>query len=68
MDGENGEFDRDSELERGYELGEDRIALASGFHVLDARERLLLRLAYFEGLSQARSPAAWASPRSTSHG
>ena len=49
VDGENGEFDRDSALERGYELGEDRIALASGFHVLDARERLLLRLAYFEG-------------------
>ena len=54
VDGENGEFDRDSALERGYELGEDRIALASGFHVLDARERLLLRLAYFEGLSQAQ--------------
>ena len=54
VDGENGEFDRDSALEHGYELGEDRIALASGFHVLDARERLLLRLAYFEGLSQAQ--------------
>ena len=54
VDGENGEFDRDSAIERGYELGEDRIALASGFHVLDTRERLLLRLAYFEGLSQAQ--------------
>jgi len=54
VDGQNGEFDRESELDRGYELGEDRIALASGFRVLDARERLLLRLAYFEGLSQSR--------------
>ena len=54
VDGQNGEFDQDSALERGYELGEDRIALAGGFHVLDARERLLLRLAYFEGLSQVQ--------------
>jgi RNA polymerase sigma-B factor len=54
VDGQNGEFDRHSALERGYELGEDRIVLKHGFHVLDDRERLLLRLAYFEGLSQAR--------------
>ena len=54
VDGQNGEFDRDSALERGYELGENRIVLKDGFHVLDDRERLLLRLAYFEGLSQAR--------------
>jgi len=54
VDGENGELDRESALDRGYELGEDRIALARGFRVLDARERLLLRLAYFDGLSQSR--------------
>jgi RNA polymerase sigma-B factor len=54
VDGQNGEFDRDSALEQGYELGEDRILLSHGFHVLDDRERLLLRLAYFEGLSQAK--------------
>ncbi len=54
VDGQNGEFDRDGALEHGYELGEDRIALAGGFHVLDSRERLLLRFAYFEGLSQAQ--------------
>jgi RNA polymerase sigma-B factor len=54
VDGQNGEFDREAAVERGYELGEDRIALARGFRVLDARERLLLRLAYFEGLSQAQ--------------
>jgi RNA polymerase sigma-B factor len=52
--GQDGEFESHGELERGYELGEDRIALAGGFHVLDERERLLLRLAYFEGLSQAQ--------------
>jgi RNA polymerase sigma-B factor len=54
VDGQNGEFDRDAAVEQGYELGEDRIALARGFHVLDARERLLLRFAYFDGLSQAQ--------------
>ena len=54
VDGENGELDRESGFDRGYELGEDRIALARGFRVLDERERLLLRLAYFEGLSQAQ--------------
>lgn len=53
-DVETGEYDRDGALEHGYELGEDRIALADGFHVLDPRERLLLRLAYFEELSQAQ--------------
>jgi RNA polymerase sigma-B factor len=54
VDGQNGEFDRDSTVERGYELGEDRIALQRGFRVLDDRERLLIRLAYFEGMSQAK--------------
>jgi RNA polymerase sigma-B factor len=54
VDGQNGEFDRESALEHGYALGEDRIVLQRGFHVLDDRERLLLRLAYFEGLSQVR--------------
>jgi RNA polymerase sigma-B factor len=54
VDGQNGEFDRESELDRGYELGEDRVALARSFRVLDERERRLLRLAFFDGLSQAR--------------
>jgi RNA polymerase sigma-B factor len=54
VDGEGGELDRGSAIDEGYELGEDRIALARGFHVLDARERLLLRLAYFEGMSQSK--------------
>jgi RNA polymerase sigma-B factor len=52
VNGDNGEFERESAVDHGYELGEDRIALARGFRILDARERLLLRLAYFDSLSQ----------------
>jgi RNA polymerase sigma-B factor len=57
VEGDSEELDRDSALDQGYELGEDRIALARGFRVLDPRERLLLKLAYFEGMSQARIAA-----------
>ena len=39
-------------LEGGYERGEQRALLAAGFRVLDERERRLLHLRYFEGLSQ----------------
>ena len=52
VNGENGEFDQEASVDHGYELGEDRIALARGFQILDARERLLLRLAYFDSMSQ----------------
>jgi RNA polymerase sigma-B factor len=52
VDGDNGELERESALDHGYEIGEDRIALARGFRILDARERLLLRLAYFDSMSQ----------------
>jgi RNA polymerase sigma-B factor len=51
-DGPAGRHQPSGELERGYELGEDRALLADGFRVLDARERRLLHLAYFRGLSQ----------------
>jgi RNA polymerase sigma-B factor len=54
VDGQNGELDGESVLEHGYELGEDRIGGARSFRVLSPRERVLLRLAYFEGLSQAQ--------------
>jgi RNA polymerase sigma-B factor len=54
VDGENGEADRESLVEPGYELGEDRVTLARGFRVLDERERHLLRLGFFEGKSQAQ--------------
>lgn len=40
--------------ERGYETGEDRAVLAKAFRVLDQRERVLLHLAFFEGMSQYR--------------
>jgi len=40
--------------ESGYESGEDRALLARGFRALDQRERRLLHLAYFAGMSQAR--------------
>jgi len=40
--------------ERGYETGEDRALLAKGFRALDQRERRLIHLAYFAGMSQAR--------------
>jgi RNA polymerase sigma-B factor len=39
-------------LDSGYELGEQRAVLATAFQVLDSRERRLLHLRYFEGLSQ----------------
>jgi len=52
-------IERDVALEalaafRGYETGEDRALLARGFRALDQRERRLLHLAYFAGMSQAR--------------
>jgi RNA polymerase sigma-B factor len=42
----------DAVFERGYERGEQRALLAAGFRALDARERRLLHLRYFAGLSQ----------------
>lgn len=39
-------------LEGGYERGEQRALLAAGFRALDERERRLLHLRYFAGLSQ----------------
>src|SRR5215204_367297 len=40
--------------EQGYEEGENRAVLSRGFRALDERERRLLHLAYFEGMSQHR--------------
>jgi RNA polymerase sigma-B factor len=54
VDGQGGELERESLVEPGYELGEDRVALARSFRVLDERERRLLRLAFFDGLSQSK--------------
>jgi len=52
--GDGGEKELKSSTERGYETGEDRALLARGFRALDQRERMLLHLAYFGDLSQAR--------------
>jgi RNA polymerase sigma-B factor len=54
VDGENGSLEQSSAVEPGYELGEDRVTLAQCVHVLDDRERQLLQLAYFDGLSQSQ--------------
>jgi len=50
--GDDGYGDLEPQLEGGYERGEQRALLAAGFRVLDARERRLLHLRYFAGLSQ----------------
>jgi RNA polymerase sigma-B factor len=54
VDGQGGELEQGSAVEPGYELGEERATLAQGFRVLDERERRLLRLAFFDGLSQSQ--------------
>jgi RNA polymerase sigma-B factor len=50
--GADDELSLDGVLDGGYELGEQRAVLAAGFRVLNARERRLLHLRYFAGLSQ----------------
>jgi RNA polymerase sigma-B factor len=50
--GEEGYGDLEPQFDGGYERGEQRALLAAGFRVLDARERRVLHLRYFAGLSQ----------------
>ena len=52
--GDGGDAAVTTSTEEGYETGEDRALLARGFRALDQRERRLLHLAYFAGMSQAR--------------
>jgi RNA polymerase sigma-B factor len=52
--GDGPEVEITTSTEQGYESGEDRALLARGFRALDQRERRLLHLAYFAGMSQAR--------------
>jgi RNA polymerase sigma-B factor len=40
--------------EQQYEISEDRAVLAPGFRVLDERERKILHLRFFEGLTQSQ--------------
>jgi RNA polymerase sigma-B factor len=42
------------EVEHAYEVSEDRAVLAPGFRVLDERERRILHLRFFEGLTQSQ--------------
>jgi RNA polymerase sigma-B factor len=41
-------------IEHEYEVSEDRAVLAPGFRVLDPRERTILHLRFFEGLTQSQ--------------
>jgi RNA polymerase sigma-B factor len=50
----DGVLDWNCAVEGGYEAGEDRATLARGFRVLDERERRLLHLAFFKGMSQSQ--------------
>jgi RNA polymerase sigma-B factor len=43
--------------EHQYEVSEDRAVLAPGFRVLDERERRILHLRFFEGLTQSQIAA-----------
>ena len=54
---EEGELDPLESLgteEHQYEVSEDRAVLAPGFRVLDERERRILHLRFFEGLTQSQ--------------
>jgi len=42
------------EIEHEYEVSENRAVLAPGFRVLDERERAILHLRFFEGLTQSQ--------------
>jgi RNA polymerase sigma-B factor len=42
------------DIEPEYAVSEDRALLAPGFKVLDERERMILRLRFFEGLTQSQ--------------
>jgi RNA polymerase sigma-B factor len=58
--GEDGELDPLESLgtlEHEYEVSEDRAVLAPGFKVLDERERKILHLRFFSGLTQSQIAA-----------
>ena len=44
-------------LEHEYEISEDRAVLAPGFKVLDERERKILHLRFFRGMTQSQIAA-----------
>ena len=53
-DGELDPLESLGTVEHQYEVSEDRAVLAPGFRVLDERERRILHLRFFEGLTQSQ--------------
>ncbi len=53
-DGELDPLESLGEIEHQYEVSEDRAVLAPGFRILDERERTILHLRFFEGLTQSQ--------------
>jgi len=53
-DGELDPLESLGTIEHQYEISEDRAVLAPGFRVLDERERKILHLRFFEGLTQSQ--------------
>ena len=53
-DGEVDPLESLGEIEHQYEVSEDRAVLAPGFRVLDERERKILQLRFFDGLTQSQ--------------
>jgi len=53
-DGEIDPLESLGEIEHQYEVSEDRAVLAPGFRVLDERERMILHLRFFSGLTQSQ--------------
>ena len=47
-------LDTVGETDAGYELVEDLDALAAGLRTLDARERVIMKLRFFDGLTQSQ--------------
>jgi RNA polymerase sigma-B factor len=56
-DGELDPLESLGTIEHEYEVSEDRAVLAPGFKVLDARERKILHLRFFSGLTQSQIAA-----------
>jgi RNA polymerase sigma-B factor len=56
-DGELDPLESLGSIEHEYEVAEDRAVLAPGFQVLDERERKILHLRFFSGLTQSQIAA-----------
>jgi RNA polymerase sigma-B factor len=56
-DGELDPLESLGTIEHEYEVSEDRAVLAPGFKVLDERERKILHLRFFSGLTQSQIAA-----------